>query len=301
MNKKLVIATVVAVSIAGAMASLRRSPDLSSVKFSEECTTVSDPADINVYHHEGIVNSFLDIQGKFGRGRMMVMEYRHQHLATHRGTTSVPGDWRNEDSAYKLADWGMIGDVDQNSPKVYYLRTALGPMKRDKDGQWVPDKSQPALLDRKADEFEAYALAQLKKGEKLIRWERPDFLRYVGTITASASCLSCHADAKEGSVLGAFTYDYSKVKPTAKMEYPELMAAAREGKNMAQLMTLEKKRYASNPWAIAWQLSKSGVVIPEMITMQTEMRERLVKDSTQLERMRSNSSQKQASNSSLAR
>jgi hypothetical protein len=292
MKKKLVIATAVAVSIAGATASLRRSPDLSSIKFSEECVSVSDPADINVYHHEGIVNSFLDIQGKFGRGRMLVMEYRHQHLATHRGTTSVPGDWRNENTDYKLSDWGMIGDVDQGAAKVYYLGSPARQMQLGKSGSGKPNAEQPALSDRKTDEFESYALAQLKKGEKLIRWERPEFLRYVGTITASSSCLSCHSDAKVGDVLGAFTYDYNKSKTTAPLEHPSLHKAAREGKEMSQLMALENGSYARNPSAVAWQLSNYGFVAPEMIKMQSETRERLLKESTQLGRVDSSSSLK---------
>ncbi len=77
----------------------------------------------------------------------------------------------------------------------------------------LDEMATPALARqtkrRPLDEFERLGLDALRRGEELV-WTREASSRMLGEICAKASCLHCHADAKEGDLLGAFTY-YLKV------------------------------------------------------------------------------------------
>jgi len=58
---------------------------------------------------------------------------------------------------------------------------------------------------RPLDEFESRGLEAVRKGEDLV-WTREAPKRMFGAIRAKADCLDCHSKAKEGDLLGAFTY-----------------------------------------------------------------------------------------------
>jgi hypothetical protein len=77
----------------------------------------------------------------------------------------------------------------------------------------LDEMATPALARqtkrRPLDEFERLGLDALRRGEELA-WTREAPTRMLGEICAKAVCLHCHADAKEGDLLGAFTY-YLKV------------------------------------------------------------------------------------------
>jgi hypothetical protein len=228
------------------------------------------------------VNSFLHIRGKFGRNRILET-YSNQHLSKmHYGTHDMPYNWRNESTLYELSDWGLIGDMDQKDEKVYYLELRHPPSEVKSSNTRLEN-----VLDRPVDEFERYAIEQLKKGEMLVRWERPEFLRYVGAIRATTSCISCHTETKEGAVLGAFTYDFNKVKAQDDFYDADLIKAAREGKSLSDI--LKMKHESLNDYEkifMAFRLSDAGVVIPEMISMQKNLREHYEVESLQSERLK---------------
>ncbi len=58
---------------------------------------------------------------------------------------------------------------------------------------------------RPLDEFERLGLNAVRSGEELV-WTREAPTRMFGAIRAKVGCLDCHAHAKEGDLLGAFTY-----------------------------------------------------------------------------------------------
>jgi hypothetical protein len=58
---------------------------------------------------------------------------------------------------------------------------------------------------RPLDEFERLGLDAVRRGEELV-WTREAPTRMFGAIRARANCLDCHANTKEGDLLGAFTY-----------------------------------------------------------------------------------------------
>jgi hypothetical protein len=58
---------------------------------------------------------------------------------------------------------------------------------------------------RPLDEFEGLGLDAVRRGENLV-WTREAPTRMFGAIRAKALCVECHANAKVGDLLGAFTY-----------------------------------------------------------------------------------------------
>ncbi len=94
----------------------------------------------------------------------------------------------------------------------------------DEPSVYVLDEMATPALARQAkrrplDEFERLGLDALRSGEELV-WTREAPTRMFGEIYAKAACLHCHVNAKEGDLLGAFTY-YLKV-PVDRMNIREL-------------------------------------------------------------------------------
>ena len=80
----------------------------------------------------------------------------------------------------------------------------------DRASVYVLDEMATPPLARQAkrrllDTFERLSLDAVRRGENLM-WTRESPKRMFGAIRAEASCLECHTNAKEGDLLGAFTY-----------------------------------------------------------------------------------------------
>jgi hypothetical protein len=80
----------------------------------------------------------------------------------------------------------------------------------DQPSAYVLDEMATPALARQAkrrplDEFERLGLDAVRRGEELV-WTREAPTRMFGAIRASANCLDCHVNTKEGDLLGAFTY-----------------------------------------------------------------------------------------------
>lgn len=84
------------------------------------------------------------------------------------------------------------------------LLTALQPSVYVLDEIATPPLARQARR-RPLDEFETRGLEAVRKGEELV-WTREAPKRMFGAIRATADCLRCHSKAKEGDLLGAFTY-----------------------------------------------------------------------------------------------
>jgi hypothetical protein len=75
---------------------------------------------------------------------------------------------------------------------------------------YVLDEMATPALARQAkrrplDDFERLGLDAVRRGENLV-WTREAPQRMFGAIRAKETCLECHANAKVGDLLGAFTY-----------------------------------------------------------------------------------------------
>ena len=76
----------------------------------------------------------------------------------------------------------------------------------DEPSVYVLDEMATPALARQAkrrplDEFERLGLDAVRRGEQLV-WSREAPTRMFGAIRAKADCLQCHANAKEGDLLG---------------------------------------------------------------------------------------------------
>jgi len=300
--KRLLAPGIVIILAEAAVALPRRTP----ADFAVECTTPSDATTMEVYVHGEMVNSFLNVEGKFGLRRFERIHYANEHrLTNHGGTLTQPFGWSTATHEHKLVNWDMMGDVADKNPKVFYLDAGRG----GPEALWVKDDSKPRnlsaddlkeltqklrtgkstnntaeLLDRPLSDFEAYALAELKKGEHLVKWEQPEFNRFVGPIRAGEMCLKCHPGAKVGDVLGAFTYDYVKTAlPTDPFESDKIVVAARTGASWEDLEALEgikgtphdRKRYGVSR-RIKDTVLSAGIVMPAFLEDQNRIRKDLM-------------------------
>lgn len=298
MNLKttLVISGVLLTMAHGASSRLSRE-ELSKVDFAMECTTESNPSNRLLYAHEDVVNSFLNVSMKFGKGRVPLTHLGNTHLMTHGGTTAYPGGWSQDGIRYSITgEWGLVGNVGKPASIVYYFEASdfLGGGK----AFFAADGTSNHRGERLADPFETYALSQLKKGDALVRWEREGFMRALGAIRAASSCLKCH-DGKEGDLLGAFTYEFEKSKagePDEKQNGQQnrqrILQLSREGKSLeaiAQSLPGNEnlKGGMMMDYAIKnvrWQLLDAGIVTDEMLENQAWFRKLLTDSTLALER-----------------
>jgi hypothetical protein len=91
----------------------------------------------------------------------------------------------------------LVSLLTDDEPSVYVLAEVATPVMARQASR------------RPLDEFERLGLNAVRFGEELV-WSREAPTRMFGAIRAKADCLHCHAKAKEGDLLGAFTY-YLKV------------------------------------------------------------------------------------------
>jgi cold shock CspA family protein len=87
----------------------------------------------------------------------------------------------------------LVSLLTDDEPSVYVL-----------DEMVTPPLARQAKR-RPLDEFERLGLNAVRFGEELV-WTREAPTRMFGAIRAKVDCLECHAHAKEGDLLGAFTY-----------------------------------------------------------------------------------------------
>jgi Protein of unknown function (DUF3365) len=64
-------------------------------------------------------------------------------------------------------------------------------------------KKQPT---REPDVFESEGLEELMAGKAIYIRSKGETIRVLGPVHAAKACLKCHNDAKEGDMLGAFSY-----------------------------------------------------------------------------------------------
>jgi hypothetical protein len=87
----------------------------------------------------------------------------------------------------------LVSLLTEAEPSVYVL-----------DEVATPARARLAQR-RPLDEFEQRGLDAVRRGENLV-WTRDAPTRMFGAIRARSQCLECHAAARKGDLLGAFTY-----------------------------------------------------------------------------------------------
>lgn len=102
-----------------------------------------------------------------------------------------------DDADYKRTGMQLVGLLLSDEPVAY--RT---PTERFKSFIYKDKEKEK----RELSEFERQAIDQLRDGEEVVFSDPGKHRIAVGALRADASCIKCHNEAKEGDLLGAFTY-----------------------------------------------------------------------------------------------
>jgi len=263
---------------------------MKSVVFKEESVTISEPSNRLLYEHEQNVNSFLSIGMKMGMSRALVVHMSNPRLATHGGVAKMLGwnsdTWNENGQHYAPARlWGMIGDLEGKTPKAYLFSPSPFIGRAGSNGTTA--KPEVKIEQDSLNRFEDHALALLRQGEKLVRWERDSSMHAVGAIRAEAQCLRCHESNKAGDLLGAFTYSFTKSKATPPDEQTkQMLKLSEEGKTLdliaidAGLLKatapLNTRASAGASNTVRNKLLEQGVVTAEMLAEQSRFRQQVL-------------------------
>ncbi len=190
-----------------------------------EVEVVTDPQDSFLYMHEKKVNGFLKSSGfGFERGNTPVP-------GVHGAIVSSPSFWQDESFIRSIKVTNLVSLLQDATPRVYLVDWRLTPKTMTTHDIGHPDSTdsyaqlgvtksavehedvgEKLRYFRTLDSFEHAALDQLALGQKLVIWRQDKLIRGFGAIRAMKTCLECHTRAKEGDLLGAFTYFMKKEK-----------------------------------------------------------------------------------------
>lgn len=195
-----------------------------------ELEIVTNPQDPLLYAHEKQVNRFLGSPG-FGLSR----ELPPAVPGVHGVLASVGAAWDDETWHHAVEQFDLVGLLHEPTPRVYLIDRRLKQDMLTTDdlpplSGWktykergVPrfeieqEKAGEQLrYFRRLDVFERIGLEQLARGANLVARTLDHEVRALGAIRAMSSCLDCHTQAKEGDLLGAFTYFVSREKQTTQ-------------------------------------------------------------------------------------
>ena len=124
-----------------------------------------------------MTTSMFESASGFGFGRMAMIETSRGTLVPSRAVDRVE----------------LVSLLTVYEPSAYVL-----------DEMATPALARQAKR-RTLDEFEQRGLEAVRRGENVV-WTREAPTRMFGAIRAKKTCLECHVEAKEGELLGAFTY-----------------------------------------------------------------------------------------------
>jgi hypothetical protein len=99
---------------------------------------------------------------------------------------------------WEIKSLDLVGLVMHETPVVYVS---------DKIPEMKDIKKKPT---REMDVFESEGLEELASGKAIYMRSKDETIRVLGPIHAGKACLKCHGDAKEGDLLGAFSYTLRK-------------------------------------------------------------------------------------------
>lgn len=130
--------------------------------------------------HRHQINVFTNASG-FGMIRMF-------YVANSRGIQT---------GAAEIDRAELISLLKEEQPAVYVLDQIATPVR------------MRAARRRSLDEFEVRGLQAVRAGAELV-WSPEAPTRMFGAVRAQKSCIECHPGAREGDLLGAFTYFLTK-------------------------------------------------------------------------------------------
>ena len=151
--------------------------------------------------HDDFVDAFVDSQG-FGKTRVTPMMVRMRHYQFE----------GFGDDGRCVRDVELVG-IARHDPPVVYPANFMGFQHHDGDAAL----RLPAMPARTLQAWERDAVATLEAGRPIVLHTTPGGERAMGAIRARRDCLSCHADHREGDVLGALSYGLGRVVVSAEV------------------------------------------------------------------------------------
>ena len=153
-------------------------PDWSSEELAKEQLPIKGAKDLSLIHRLSLSYfTYSNMEGD--KDRWMNEEYKK--------VARREGFW-------EIKSLDLVGWVMHDTPKVY--TSAKLPEMKDL-------KPTPV---RDLDVFESEGLEELMTGKELYIRSKNDTIRVLGPLRAGKACVKCHADSKEGDMLGAFSY-----------------------------------------------------------------------------------------------
>jgi hypothetical protein len=128
--------------------------------------------------------------------------YVHESAVHWFETTSGFGFWRMGGITNKRGQF--LGATVIDRVELVSLLTDYVPSAYVLDEMATPTLTRQAKR-RHLDKFEQLGLEAVRRGEDLV-WTPEAPTRMFGALRANDRCLECHTNAKEGDLLGAFTY-----------------------------------------------------------------------------------------------
>jgi hypothetical protein len=153
-----------------------KKPDWTSEELAKGQGDIKGVKDLSLIHLSN-VNFFIDPKAGFDRNDAIL----------HNGANKKEFLW-------EIKSLDLVGLVVHETPTVYV-------------SEKLPNMKDLAKRPtRDMDVFEMEGLEELMAGKDLYVRGKNDTIRVLGPVRASKACLKCHSDAKDGDMLGAFSY-----------------------------------------------------------------------------------------------
>ncbi|HZZ81759.1 MAG TPA: hypothetical protein VFE62_24875 [Gemmataceae bacterium] len=155
-------------------------PQWTSEELAKEQPPIAGAKDLSLIHRLSLKNFGSDYKTDDERWQAMVNEANSKEM--------------KKQNLWEIKSLDLVGLVVHESPLVYV-------------SEKLPDmkdlKNRPT---RELDVFESEGIEELMNGKQIYMRQKEGTIRVLGPIHAAKACLKCHSDAKEGAMLGAFSY-----------------------------------------------------------------------------------------------
>jgi Protein of unknown function (DUF3365) len=162
-------------------------PEWTSEELAKEQPPVTGAKDLSLIHRFSLKS--------FGASNTKTATERWDEMAKEIRSKELKKEY-----LWEIKSLDLVGLVMHESPVVYVS---------EKIPEMKDLKKKPT---RELDVFESEGLEELASGKALYVRSKADTIRVLGPIHAAKNCLKCHGDAKEGDMLGAFSYTLRQAK-----------------------------------------------------------------------------------------
>ncbi len=175
-------------------------------------------------------------------------------------------DSKGQPAQYKLDNLELIGIAKHDSPVAFIIN------RHERSGA-----NFATVTTRQLTEFETKSLEQLRAGAEAVVQQEASGCLVVGPVRARELCLECHAGAKAGDVLGAFSYKLTRLevgdaKPMLPPTAPARNVAARGVIPTAPWATMSSEASVLDGLEVVIQPSRETIPTTEPLAVKVVFR-----------------------------